>query len=378
MLISDFYPGIGGAERQAQSLSKAMMARGWSVRVVTRRHGYPHSKGLSSDDSAEGIPIVRVFSRGGRKIASFFYILGGLWHLLLHGRRGIYHAHDIGSPAWLALSARYLLGGRCIIKLRAGRDHYKKRFSSGVARWYFNRLLRLADRIIVVNSELERYLGELAIPAGRIVRVPNAADTEIFYPVSIKRKLKTRRCLGLPIDQTIVLYVGRIEAIKGVDILLHSWSLLPAKLRSESLLLLVGDGTQRKASVQLADSLGIQGSVLFAGKQQVVRDYYWAADLFVLPSRSEGLSNALVEAMSCGLLAVASDVGGAPDLVEDGYNGALFESENGNHLSQLLASLMAKPTRWEEMGLRGHQVASRHANLSNIADRVQSLYRQLD
>ena len=81
--------------------------------------------------------------------------------------------------------------------------------------------------------------------------------------------------------------------------------------------------------------------------------------------------------MACGLPVVASDVGGALDFIEDGQNGALFQSEDANHLSQILAQLMATPERWNICGQRGRQAASAWANLSDVTDRVEAIYSQL-
>lgn len=377
MIIANFYPGIGGAERQAQRLSKALIARGWPVRVLTRQHSPALPQGLPASDVVDGIPVIRLYSRGAIKIGSLLFVLGGLWHLLRHGSRGIYHAHDIGAPSWLALVARYLLGGRCIIKLRTGCYRYEKRCSSRVARWQFCALLRLADRVVVVSREVERFVCNLGIPAARVIRIPNSVDTSLFYPISAEERIATRKQLGLPTEKTIVLYVGVLKPIKGTDILLRAWALLPVDIRTEALLLLVGDGAERANLLRMITSLRLHESVFLAGMQQAVRDYYWAADIFVLPSRTEGLSNALVEAMACGLPVIASNVGGTLDVVEEGQNGVLFEAENHHQLAQKLASMIAMQERWVQIGALARQRVKAYADLDMAVDRLHQLYNQL-
>ena len=378
MIIPTFYPVIGGAQSQVYRVSKALMANGWPVQVLTRRHGYAGlHEGLTAVDQVDSIPVIRLYSRGPAKIGSLLYVLGGLWHLLRHGRRGIYHAHALGASGWLAVAARYLLGGRCIIKLRTGRSGYEKHCSSGLARWQFSTLLRLADCIVVVNREVERFVLALGIPATRVVRIPNAVETSQFYPASGAEEMATRRRLDLPAGKTIVLYVGRLEPVKGLDILLRAWALLPEHVRVNALLLIVGGGPEHEKLLGLADSLGVHESVLLTGSKQDVRDYYWAADIFVLPSRAEGLSNAMIEAMACGLPVVASNVGGAPDMVEEGKNGTLFEAESHNELAQKLASMFAMQNRWIEMGALARQSVELYADLLPTVGRLSEVYRSL-
>ena len=375
ILIPDFYPGIGGEERQAQGVSKDLIGRGQSVRVITRRHGFRHSQGLSGNDSVEGIPVVRVFSRGIGKFASMVYVLGALWHLALHGRGSIYAALDVGAPGWVAVIARYLLRGRSVVKLRSGRLVYEKR--SWLARWQFCKLLHFADRVIVVNRDLERFLKELGIPDSKVAWIPNGVDCTLFRPVALKEKIAARRLFGLAIDKTIVLFVGRLEPVKGTDVLLRAWARLSDRLRADSLLLLIGDGAERHALLSISVSLDIHQSVILTGAQQSVHQYYAAADIFVLPSRSEGMPLALLEAMACGLPVVASNVGGMPDFVVDGGNGALFESENPQHLAQKLAFFMGAPNRWTDIGAKGRQTVKARAEMGGVVDSLQELYAEL-
>jgi len=378
ILIPDFFPGIGGEEVQAKQVSKAYLALGLTVRVVTRRHGYPHSRGLPGSDVVEGIPVTRVYSRGVGKLGALLYMLGSFWLLLRHGRGAIYHAHDIGAVGWLAVIASRLLGGRSIIKLRSGRYGYQKRLSSWLARWQFSRLLHLADRVVVVNREVEQLVKELGVSARQVVLIPNGVDTDYFCPASAEEKLKSRRALELPADKTVVLFVGRLVPVKGLDVLLRAWALLPDTVHAGALLLLVGDGEERGNLLNMTQLLGLQNSVVLLGEQREVKNYYWAADLFVLPSRSEGLSMALNEAMSCGLPFIASNVGGALDVQDEDENGVLFESEDYHELALKLAALVTRRDRWPEMGARAKETVTKYADLDTVVRRLNKLYLELN
>jgi glycosyltransferase involved in cell wall biosynthesis len=377
MIIPTFFPTIGGAQSQVERVSKILLAEGWSVRVLTRQHSWDHPRGLPGGNTiVHGVPVTRLYSRGGTKIGSLLYVLGGLWHLLRWGRGGIYHAHDIGAAGWLAVAARYLLGGRCLVKLRTGRDRYEELFASGFARWHFAMILRLADRVVVVNHAVEELVGRLGVPSQRIVSLSNAVDTQAFSPVAAEKKRAIRERLGLPRDKAIVLYVGRLHPVKGVDILLQAWARLPEGIRHHAMLLVVGDGPERSNLLQTIASLELAESVTLTGDQETTRDYYWASDLFVLPSRSEGQSNALNEAMACGLPVIASNVGGALDVIEEGKSGILFEAENVHQLAEKLTSLLMSRDQWAELGTQARLAIFRHANLGDTVLRLKEIYLQ--
>ena len=377
MLVPTFYPVIGGEQIQVKRLSKGLLAHGRSVRVLTRQHSYAHPKGLSASDLVDGVPVRRIYSRGWGKVGSILFMFGGLWYLFRHGRRAVYHANAVGATGWLAVAARYLLGGRCLVKMRTGRYSYERRYASGIARRQFVTLLRLADCVQVVSSEVEGLMRDLGVPPSRVVRLPNAVDTTVFRPASLEEKSTARKRIGVPAKKTIMLWVGRLVPIKGLDLLLRAWALLSEQERAGALLVVVGEGPERDKLLEMITRLGLPDSVCLVGSQQTVRDYYWAADLFVLPSRTEGLSGALIEAMACGLPVIASNIGGATDMVEEDKNGVLFVSEDYHQLAQKLAAMMAMPDRWAEMGRQARQTVTEYADLDVVVKRLDDLYRQL-
>jgi glycosyltransferase involved in cell wall biosynthesis len=142
-------------------------------------------------------------------------------------------------------------------------------------------------------------------------------------------------------------------------------------------LVLVGSGPEETRLRRLADSLGITGRVYFAGEQREVAPYLAASDVFVLPSRAEGLGLALMEAMSAGLPCVASRVGGIPDLIEDGQNGLLVEPEDVAGLAKALLKLLEDRELAKRLGDRARQFIFQNYNPDVIVSQYISLYRQL-
>jgi glycosyltransferase involved in cell wall biosynthesis len=374
MIIPTYYPVVGGAQSQVTRLSQWLAAQGWTVRVLTRRHSWAHPQGLAATGVVAGVPVQRVYSRGARS-GGLLFVLAGLWQLLRAGRGHIYHAHDVGAAGWLAVVAARLCGGYSLIKLRTGVYAYDRYLASRTARWQFSALLRLADHVVVVNSEVQEMLVRMGLSPDRVVRLPNAVSLERFRPPTAEERRVARQALGLTDQETMALYVGRLEELKGADVLLAAWAQLPAQQRQRARLVLVGQGPEEAVLKQQAAEAGLADSVLFAGEQKNVLDYYWAADLFVLPSRSEGLSNALLEAMGCEIAVVASAVGGALDLVEEGESGLLFVSEDAAGLAAQLERLLDDQTLQRRLGVNGRQCVAGYAELPLIARRLQTIYQ---
>ena len=151
---------------------------------------------------------------------------------------------------------------------------------------------------------------------------------------------------------------------------------MPGNLRSKSLLILVGNGSERNLLARRTVSLNIDDTVLFTGPQSDVLDYYWASDLFVLPSRTEGFSNALIEAMACGLPVVASDVGDARKLVDEGKSGFLVESDNYDQLAQSIGSLLKNQRQWPALGDQARTCVIGYADIDQTVKRLERLYCQ--
>ncbi len=376
ILISLFHPIPGGDEFIAQWFAENLHNQyGWNVRVLTRRHTTRYDV-LPSKGEVNGTPIVRIRSHG-KKIGSLTHFLGGLFHLILRGRGGIYHAYDIKVSSWIAIFARYILGGRAVIKLRSGVYKYRTYYVSQLARLYFILPLRLTDRVAVVNEEVEQYLHGLGIASDKIVCIPNAVDTTYFSILpAAEKKVGLRETLGLPANKVIFLYVGRLIELKGVDVLLKGWSQLPADARHNSLLLLVGNGEEEFLS-DIISSLNIEESVSWVGPQHDVRNYYWGSDVFVLASRTEGLSVALLEAMACGLPAIVSRVGGSPDIIQHGKNGLLFDSEAHEQLAKCLSTMLKLSEQWASMGEYAREMAVSYADIDVCVAQMDKLYRQL-
>lgn len=214
-------------------------------------------------------------------------------------------------------------------------------------------VVRLADRIIV-NAEALRPRGAAG---ARTDVIPSGVDTEIFRPRPDTRDA-TRARLGLPSGPPIIGTVGRLEVRKGTDVLLEAAAALRKKGLPEVRVVVVGDGPLRDELPALAARLGLADQVFMLGDRSDVHEVLGALDLFVLPSRTEGMSNALLEAMATALPVVATAVGGNPEVVAAETTGVLVPPDNSTAMAEAIARLLASPDAAARLGVaaRAHVV----------------------
>lgn len=185
-----------------------------------------------------------------------------------------------------------------------------------------------------------------------------------------------------------VITTARLSQEKGVDVLLKAWAEVVQEEKSLRLLI-VGNGSLEFGLRTLCRSLGIAGSVDFVGAVQDVSHYLIGSDLFVLPSRSEGMSNALLEAMSYGIPCIATNVGGNAETLEGeereipkgqyviGKNGLLINPDDVKGLTQAILFFIRNQTEREEMGKRGRIHVKENYSIDLIVDKYIALYQRI-
>ncbi len=367
MIIQRYLPHLGGAERQLQQLSPRMRALGYEVCILTR-----HEKGLARYDVIDGVPVYRLPSLGPKALAGMTFTLAGLLQLTrLHP--DLVHAHEILTPASIAVLSKRINKHPVLVKvLRGGArgDLYKLKRR---AFWkpYFQNLKRKVDAFVVISQEIDQELSALHIRQENRVFIPNGVNTERCIPISEDQKIKLRAELSLPPHATIVVYVGRLVPEKRVDHLLNIWSDVRSKY-FDACLLIVGEGAEEQRLKEMHVS-GVQ----FTGQVQDAVPYLQAADLFVLPSSTEGLSNSILEAMSCGLPVLATTVGGAPDVIQHNVSGYLIPPDDVDALQRGLKTLLGDGALRFTLGSNARARMLSEFSLDSVAERLATLYHRL-
>ena len=210
----------------------------------------------------------------------------------------------------------------------------KRRLALGALKW----ALKNSRHLITVSSELKRKAESLA--ENRQIQVTvarNGADSEIFKP---RDKSEARKMLALPLDQSMVLFVGGLVGDKGLPFLLDGFA---AVRRPYTRLYLVGAGSKEAELRQQSRALGIESACVFVGAREHSEIPLWLAscDCFVLPSVTEGSPTIISEAMLCRTPVVATEVGGVPELIRHGETGLLAPSKNPIALGHAIEFMLA-------------------------------------
>ncbi len=230
------------------------------------------------------------------------------------------------------------------------------------------RLILLNTAFAAISAEIDREWRVLGVPEKRLIRMASGVDAETFRPGPS------------PIEPALlppprVVFTGRLHPQKNLPLLLAAWAAVVR--RSSANLILIGPGNERQSLMDLAGSLGISDRVQFVGTVDNPADYLRAADLFVLPSVAEGMSNSLLEAMATALPCVVSGIGGNTDLVYDGQTGRLVRAATPEAWSDTLLDLLDDPDSARRMGAAARERIDREFALPVIVDRYCDLYRSL-
>ncbi len=240
-------------------------------------------------------------------------------------------------------------------------------------------IINCADAVCVSCVEEEQQFRRLyGDPKGRIEIVAPGVEHAFFAPGD---RSGARNALGLPVDAPILLFVGRIQPLKGPDVAIRA---LHALGRPEVKLLLVGgaSGLEGDAEVarahELVDELGLHGQVEFVDPQphHILSTYYRAADLVLVPSRSESFGLVALEAAACGIPVVASGVGGLLSLVDHGETGLLVPNREPARFADAVRTILDDPARAASMGAAASARASRYT-WGFAAARTRRLYTDL-
>lgn len=204
-------------------------------------------------------------------------------------------------------------------------------------------LLRCDSRWAVGPDAARTATRTFNLPSDAFDVIANGVDTEHFRPT--RQRDDIRRRLDLPLDRFVFLCVGNIKPVKGHDTLIDAFTSTP--FTEETTLIIVGEDHSDGVIPARARSAASGRDIRFAGAQDDMLPWYQAADAFVLPSRWEGLSNALLEALACGLPVIATRVGGNPDVIRDGFNGRLVPVDDPRSLSIAMHEFACDaPTRY--------------------------------
>ncbi|HHT9107465.1 MAG TPA: glycosyltransferase family 4 protein [Candidatus Wunengus sp. YC63] len=393
-IVVSFYPlPMGGAEIQSKRLSDQFVQKGIPIFILTTG-----KRNLPKEEMLEGIQVHRVNSYldslkdvlsflcnrvhtrkrkkhlmkrgndilikyetliGFREIAwGLLFFWGSFCFLLKHGKK--FKIIQVNTVEMAAVIGALL--GKIFRKKVIIRDSTM----NGLVKLGYAPLGKYLQRIVVKNchfvamtQQIEENYRKVGVAADKISRIPNGIEIQEI----IRRKKFDFKCL----------FVGNLyqQPAKGVDILLRAWKRIVAAF-PHATLTIVGDGNTSEY-YNFTKELSISRSVHFMGKQNPGQ-FYLDADVFILPSRREGMSNALIEAMIYKLAIVATDISGSRDLLKNNVNGLLIPPENIGKLSDAIIYLFNNPALCLTLGNNARKTVEEHCDIKKVAEKYIELY----
>ena len=300
----------------------------------------------------------------------------GIYRFLKARRFDIVHTHTSKAGFVGRVAARWA-GAPVIIHTSHGHVFYGyfgpilTRLFLTLERW----CARFTDRIITLTERGRREHLDLGVGLPEQYSViPSGVPLENFFP-DPGRGRRVRERLGIPPDAPVLGTVGRLTAVKDQRTLIAAAKILEDR-HPDLVVLLIGDGGLKgKLEAQTRD-LGLEGRIRFLGWQPDVPELLNALDVFVLCSLNEGMGRALVEAMASGLPVVTTNVGGMPDLVEEGVSGCLVPAGAPDALAAAVSRMLKDRGRLRSMGERSREKSAAYT-VERMNNQLSDLYRDL-
>ncbi len=247
-------------------------------------------------------------------------------------------------------------------------------------------VLQVADRIIVATPAEQAQLHWLyGVRTGKEVVIPPGVDLDRFYAIP---KAQAKAAVGIPDSHRNIMFVGRIEPLKGIDTLLQAIALIqnryPEAVENVCVAIIGGDPWSDNPDVEMArlqamrTELGVHDMVTFLGAkdQNILPNYYAAAEMVIMPSHYESFGMVALEAMATGTPVIASEVGGLAFLIRDGENGFHVPSRDPEALAERIYELLVNPACRNRLGHQAQQYAQQYA-WPKIVDRLLRVYESL-
>lgn len=297
-----------------------------------------------------------------------------LWRLFRQYRPDIVHTRNLAAleasvPAWAAGVPLRIHGehGRDVDDLDGSRRKYQ----------WMRRVYRpFVSHYVALSRDLAGYLqAKVGVPSQRISQIYNGVDARCFHPASAPQAIP-----GCPFDAGAHWLVGtvfRMQLVKDPLLLAQSFvQALQAQpaLRERVRLVMVGDGPMRAPTQAVLDAAGVAGLAWLPGERNDIATVMRGLSAFVLPSRAEGVSNTILEAMACGLPVLATAVGGNPELVADGRTGRLVASGDVAGMAGCLADWAVQPGLAAGLGRAGRAAVEARFSLDAMVEAYCRLY----
>lgn len=350
----------GGAERMISTLAAALNQGQFRIIVGLFWPGW-----LQTECEALGVRTSLVPLAGRFNLQWFRDCL----RLVRKERVALIHAHEFSAIlcGWIVAT----LAGIPFVATMHGKNYFWEKLRRRVT----YRLVSWHGTLVAVSQDLKRFVcNKVGVAEKRVEVIYNGIAPA--QPVTDEETRNCRAELGILGCYPVLGTIGRLDPVKGHRFLLEA---MPDIIRRwpKARLLVIGPGELDVALKGQAELLAIGANVHFLGMRQDVRRLLSVLDVFVLPSLSEGLSLALLEAMASGIPVVATRVGGNPEIIEHGRTGFLAQPEDPRDLAVNLVKLLSDPGAMQQFAQQGLERVRQHFSVGQMVDRYRDLYVRL-
>lgn len=355
----DAETGFSGGEVQAFLLMEGLRRRGHRNVLICPPGSRSEARAAELGIETRTVPMANDFD-----LAAVFR----LRRELVRSGANLVHLHT-GRATWLGGLAAWRAGLPAVTTRRMDRN-VKRGWRTGLI---YRSLVR---RAVAISPSVADSLARGGVPEGRTVLISSAVDPEALRP-AVPREV-TRRELGVAQDEVVLLTLSSLVPRKGVDVLLDALATLDEGDRApRPMLWVAGDGPERAALEERAERLGLQRGVRFLGRRDDAPDLLAACDVFVLPSRREGLGVAALEAMAVGRPVVASNVGGLGEAVVDERTGLLVPPDDAQALAQAVRRVTSESALRERLAEAGPARIGEGFLAGQMVEAYECLYRDV-
>ncbi|VAX35110.1 hypothetical protein MNBD_UNCLBAC01-2080 [hydrothermal vent metagenome] len=360
IILLSTHLNTGGITSYLLTLAKGLVQRGHQVHVITSG-GNMEEVFLSL-----GVKVVNLNIRTKSELSPKLY--KALWPLRKYIKENnidVVHTHTRITQVMGSLVQRVT---ECSV-VSTCHGFFKTRLSRHIFPCW-------GQKTIAISSAVKKHLLEdFNVKKSQIELIESGIDLQKFLPVEEKKKGQLRKKLGLD-GGSVLGIVARLSDVKGQDILVEAMSTVIKKFPTVKLLL-VGEGKLEPLLREMVENLDLEDHVLFFPVVDQAPEMLTVLDVFVNPSRQEGLGISVMEAQAVGLSVVASNVGGIPSLIEDGKTGVLVDSENSKILAEAIIDLLQHRDKQKKIGLAAREHALKNYSAEVMVDKILQVYQEV-
>ena len=359
--------GVGGLENGLVNLINRMPKDSYRHAVICLTDSTDFSKRIRRP----GVAIYEIHKKPGQDGESFVKV----YKLLKQLKPAVVHTRNLAALEYQLCA--FLAGVPLRVQGEHGWDVFDPEGNNVKYRWLRFLMGLIIHCFIPLSQQLQDYLqAKVGIPVKKITRICNGVDTERFYPREGSRQVPEKCPLDLD-NKLLIGTVGRMHGVKDQLTLVKAYILASqesAGFAERARLALIGDGPLRELAINLLEKHDLIDHAWLPGECHNIDKIMRSFDVFVLPSKAEGISNTILEAMATGLPVVATRVGGNPELVIHEKTGLLVEKENVSAMAAALQAMVADDNKRQQFAEAALRRIQQEFSLDSMVARYQAVY----